>query len=325
MSDMTVIELPLIEITKHRRGKGDMRVFQFASPSPEQTMMSIPSAELLRQTEYNSNPQQTRSYSTELELDDEIQIVEEITRNSRVPLSIKYERSDSPGNKCITVVSPVRSINNNIPTPSASHRNTKSEISTHSSPKKCSILVPRQIVYENSVLSVNANTKSHESMLENAGSVFQSSSSSALNAASITENSKSMNLIEVANSNLVSSVPPSVLPSLKSSSTNEQEINPFDAEIFAGALLKKSIIRKMQNTGIHNLFEFQCKIIEGVLTGRDIFCMGSEGVGKTIALVLTILQKIDPRISSPQVFYVTSSSEKAQSVRSCLEFCFFIL
>jgi superfamily II DNA/RNA helicase len=76
----------------------------------------------------------------------------------------------------------------------------------------------------------------------------------------------------------------------------------------------------LPDKGISDLNPFQSKILDGLKAGKNLLLEGHEGVGKTTAILISLLQKItEAGEGSPRAIVVCSTDDKAHAMHSILE------
>jgi len=76
--------------------------------------------------------------------------------------------------------------------------------------------------------------------------------------------------------------------------------------------LRSELVEILPDKGITELNEFQIKILDGMKSGKNILGAGPEGCGKTTAILLSVLQKIqEPGEGSPRAIIICASDQKA--------------
>lgn len=84
--------------------------------------------------------------------------------------------------------------------------------------------------------------------------------------------------------------------------------------------LREELREILPDKGISELNEFQSKIVDAMKAGKNILAEGHSGAGKTKAILLCILQKInEPGEGSPRAIVFCSSDQKAYELHAELE------
>lgn len=84
--------------------------------------------------------------------------------------------------------------------------------------------------------------------------------------------------------------------------------------------LREELREILPDKGISELNAFQLKVLDAMKAGKNILAEGHEGAGKTKAILLCLLQKInEPGEGSPRAIVFCSSDQKAYELHAELE------
>jgi superfamily II DNA/RNA helicase len=84
--------------------------------------------------------------------------------------------------------------------------------------------------------------------------------------------------------------------------------------------LREELQEILPDKGISELNEFQLKILDALKSGKNILAEGHEGAGKTTAILVSLLQKIEePSEGSPRAIVICSTDQKAYDLHASME------
>lgn len=84
--------------------------------------------------------------------------------------------------------------------------------------------------------------------------------------------------------------------------------------------LREELQEILPDKGISELNEFQLKILDALKSGKNILAEGHEGAGKTTAILVSLLQKIEePTEGSPRAIVICSTDQKAYDLHASME------
>lgn len=84
--------------------------------------------------------------------------------------------------------------------------------------------------------------------------------------------------------------------------------------------LRAELVEILPDKGISTLNEFQTRVIDGLKSGKNLMVEGPEGSGKTTAILISVLQKIqEAGEGSPRAIVVCSTDQKAYDLHAELE------
>lgn len=82
--------------------------------------------------------------------------------------------------------------------------------------------------------------------------------------------------------------------------------------------LAESILRGVYEYGLENPSDVQQLVIRPLIQGRDVFVQAEVGSGKSVALIIGALQRVDPRVSKTQALILVPTRELAASHFRCI-------
>jgi superfamily II DNA/RNA helicase len=90
--------------------------------------------------------------------------------------------------------------------------------------------------------------------------------------------------------------------------------------------IRPELAEILQDKGFNIMNSFQESILDVMKSGRNILAEGSEGSGKSTAILYTVLEKIKtPGEGSPRAIISCSSNDKAPKLYDALKICTFHL
>ncbi|KAJ6628181.1 P-loop containing nucleoside triphosphate hydrolase protein [Mycena sp. CBHHK59/15] len=81
---------------------------------------------------------------------------------------------------------------------------------------------------------------------------------------------------------------------------------------FSGMELKPELLRGIYADGFERPSTIQQRAIVPVLKGRDVVAQSQAGTGKTVALSISILQRLDPAVKETQVLVLAPTRDVAR-------------
>ena len=88
----------------------------------------------------------------------------------------------------------------------------------------------------------------------------------------------------------------------------------MNPKLFSSLLLSSELLKVVDELGFSQLTPIQAESLPFLLRGKDLIGQSKTGSGKTAAFALTILQKIDLTLRSPQALILCPTRELAAQV-----------
>lgn len=93
---------------------------------------------------------------------------------------------------------------------------------------------------------------------------------------------------------------------------------------FEGLNLKEELLHGIYNYGFKNPLAIQQRAISSCIKGYNVFVQSPSGSGKTVTLIISVLQKIDTNLNQCQALIVTPRQDVVMDIQKVRMFQFFI-